>query len=191
MAVAVITARATADAERQRSSRLSRQLHPLVLAVLLLPALGLPAACAAAEPDTAQVLVTFPGRDVTLTAELATTRVARQRGLSGRQELAEDAGMLFVLEQEGLQGIWMKDMRFPLDVLWFSSDYRLVGMAGNVSPGSHPEIFRPAQPARYILEVNAGFLARHPLVHGERIIIDSATAPAGNPAGPAPRREIP
>jgi len=125
----------------------------------------------AGGPVAGMARIAFPAHDISLTVEIASTPLARQRGLSGRRGLAGDSGMLFVLKRESPQGIWMKDMQFPLDILWFDSKLRLVGTADNVKPDSYPKIFKPDQPAKYILEVNAGFLAQHPLEPGERMLI--------------------
>lgn len=62
------------------------------------------------------------------------TPIARQRGLSGRQGLAGDEGMLFVFPQDGKYSIWMKDMLFSIDIVWIAADGGIVDMVQNVSP---------------------------------------------------------
>ncbi|MFN3487243.1 MAG: nucleotide-binding domain containing protein, partial [Planctomycetota bacterium] len=61
-------------------------------------------------------------------AEVARTAEERAQGLSGRDSLAEDAGMLFVLEREHVPSFWMKGMRFPLDFVWVSAEGRVVDL---------------------------------------------------------------
>lgn len=101
--------------------------------------------------------------------ELADTLEERIRGLSGRAELPPDRGMLFIYDQPDLYGIWMKDMNFPIDIIWFGPDKKIAGISENVKPESFPEIFKPPEPVNYILEVNAGFADNNGIKTGDEI----------------------
>ena len=59
--------------------------------------------------------------DTKLVVEVADTEALRERGLSGRSSLHEGSGMLFVFEEEGAWGIWMKGMQFPIDIIFADS----------------------------------------------------------------------
>ena len=87
---------------------------------------------------------------------VADTPEERMKGLSGRKELPPDEGMLFIFESEQMPGFWMKDMLFPLDIIWISDDGRVAGVDSNVSTSTYPAVFYPPAPIRYVLEVNAG-----------------------------------
>jgi uncharacterized membrane protein (UPF0127 family) len=87
---------------------------------------------------------------------IAQTEEQKRKGLSGARQLSSSSGLLFLIANE--RGcIWMKDMRFSIDVLWFGPGGRLVDMQKNLSPQTYPESFCPDAQARYILEVPAGF----------------------------------
>lgn len=88
--------------------------------------------------------------------EVAKSTEELQTGLSGRTSLAPNHGMLFVFDKDDTWGIWMKDMRIPLDIVWLNAEKRVVHIEANVQPDNYPAIFTPDQPARYVLEVNAG-----------------------------------
>ena len=94
----------------------------------------------------------------TIFVEIADTQEKRKKGLSGREYLHEDSGMLFVFKEEGYYPFWMKDMKFPMDIIWIDEN-KVIDITHDAEPeGSAPEkIYRPAKPARYVLEVNAGF----------------------------------
>ena len=94
--------------------------------------------------------------------ELATTRKAREQGLSYRQHLANGHGMLFDFSQPSEACMWAKDMNFPIDVYWYSAGGNLVGSQRNVSPDSFPQLYCPELPASYMLEVNVGQLKKLP-----------------------------
>ena len=100
-------------------------------------------------------------------AAVADTEVARQKGLSGRSGLAPDEGMLFVFPQDGKYAFWMKDMRFSIDIVWLSRDGAVVYMVQNASPDTYPRDFVPREPARYVLELPAGFVSRNNVAIGD------------------------
>jgi uncharacterized protein len=109
-------------------------------------------------------------------AEVAADPVSQQRGLSGRERLAENEGMLFLLANDS-PSFWMKGMRFPLDVLWIN-DGRVVDVTANVPPPSGEDAplptYSPDRPANRALEVNAGWAARHGIARGDRVRVRSA-----------------
>jgi uncharacterized protein len=100
--------------------------------------------------------------------ELATTPAEKQQGLSGREKLAEGEGMLFVFDTTGKYGFWMKDMNFAIDMIWLGTQGEVVYIKKDARPESFPESFTPTAPAKYVLEVVAGFSEKHNLQIGER-----------------------
>lgn len=98
---------------------------------------------------------------------LADTPQKRTRGLSGSAGLDSDEGMLFIFPKDGIYGFWMKDMHFAIDILWLSSDGTVVHIEENVSPESYPASFDPGKPARYVLELQAGFAKAHNIAAGD------------------------
>ncbi|MBP7821070.1 DUF192 domain-containing protein [Candidatus Saccharibacteria bacterium] len=61
-------------------------------------------------------------------AEIVATDKERQKGLSGRESLAWKHAMVFNFEQEDYWNIWMKDMKFPIDVLWVNKDGKIISI---------------------------------------------------------------
>ncbi len=88
--------------------------------------------------------------------ETANTPAAMERGLSGHAPLADNQGMLFVFPTPGNYGFWMKDMTFPLDIIWFDANLRVTHIEKALSPDTYPTIFYPNADSLYVLEVNAG-----------------------------------
>lgn len=108
--------------------------------------------------DTKEAAVTI--RDHRFRTEVMDTMATRAQGLSGREGLPRDEAMLFIFDQPAEQGFWMKDMRFPIDILWFRGD-RLVGIQKNVQPEPGVSVFsltiyRSPEPVDRVLEINAG-----------------------------------
>jgi uncharacterized protein len=107
--------------------------------------------------------------DTRLLVEVVDTQKERIQGLSGREGLEKNNGMLFVFDNEDSHGIWMKDMNFAIDILWIDSDFNIVNIKKYANPESYPEIFLPQTPNKYVLEVNVGFLEKNDIKIGDKI----------------------
>lgn len=100
--------------------------------------------------------------NTTIRVEISDTEKERIQGLSGRSSLQEGSGMLFVFENPGRHGIWMKDTRFSIDIAWISDEMKIIWIEKEVSPDTFPQVFYPepveglpSTDALYILEVPA------------------------------------
>ncbi len=99
--------------------------------------------------------------------ELAQTKAERERGLGGRESLPKGQGMLFVFEKDDRYAFWMKNVSFPIDIIWLSNTGSVVYIASNVSPDTYPMTYVSKDPARYVLEVPAGFVNRYGVQIGD------------------------
>ncbi len=94
--------------------------------------------------------------------ELAIAPEQQIQGLSGRAVLAPDTGMLFVYQRESRYNFWMKEMRFPLDLVWIGANCTVVDITLDAPPPSPGQTldqlprYAPGVPAQYVLEINAG-----------------------------------
>jgi uncharacterized membrane protein (UPF0127 family) len=90
---------------------------------------------------------------------VANDNETRERGLSGVSKLKQDEGMLFVFKDDDKHAVWMKGMLFPIDVIWFDTNWKVVGFVENATPcaatNRNCETYYPNAKARYILEVPA------------------------------------
>ena len=109
--------------------------------------------------------------DASLNVEIVRTGEAQERGLSGRASLAEDQGMLFDFETSDIYKFWMKDMKFPIDMIWFDEDRRVVYIQEDATPESYPESFGPNENTKYVLEVVAGFTQKYNIKIGDKLVL--------------------
>lgn len=132
------------------------------------------AACSGAS--AAPVVTVHSARgDAAVEVELALTREQQARGLMYRTELAEDAGMLFVFDGDAERTFWMSNTPRSLDILYIRSDSTIVSIAANTTPYSEKQI--PSRgPARYVLEVNAGWSAAHGVKPGDKVTLPDVPA---------------
>lgn len=121
------------------------------------------------QPPVALSSVVHVG-GVDVAVGVAKTEAERVQGLSGRPPLDAGTGLLFDFEVPGTYGIWMKDMRFSIDIIW-ANEGRVVTVAHKVSPETYPKAFMPTAPARYVLEVPAGFAAAHGIAEGANFVV--------------------
>lgn len=108
--------------------------------------------------------------------ELAKTPLEQATGLGFRDSLGKDDGMLFVFEEKTAPGFWMKNMEFPIDIVWISGD-AVVGVSENIQPPADAAeenlpVYSPPAPVNYVLEVNAGFAEENGIKAGDKISIN-------------------
>lgn len=102
--------------------------------------------------------------DIPLVVQIADTEPRRVRGLMFQDQLPFDQGMIFVFNQPGLYSLWMLNMQFSLDMIWFDQDGKVVHIEKNVPPCKTPleitvcQSIVPDGQATYILEVTSGFV---------------------------------
>lgn len=107
---------------------------------------------------------------VSLKIEIASTTESRRVGLSGREHIADDYGMLFVFEPPAANtGIWMKDMLLPIDIFWLDDKGQVVHIEATVDPDTYPHVFYSPVPATYVLETMAGLASAGEITIGTRL----------------------
>ena len=100
--------------------------------------------------------------------EVADDDAERAQGLMNRPWMEETQGMLFIMENEERQSFWMRNTIIPLDIIYVSADKRIVSIAKDTQPFSEKSI-PSAGPAKYVVEVIAGFSDKYGLKAGDRI----------------------
>jgi uncharacterized protein len=138
----------------------------LALALLALLSSG-----AAARP--AVIPLTLPSGKV-LQTEVMVKDEDRQMGLMFRPSLPLDHGMLFLFEQPDFHGIWMKNCKFPIDILWLDDERKVVHLDEAVPPCTAKEdkncpVYYPLRRASYVVELNSGQARKEKAVVGSSI----------------------
>ena len=137
-----------------------------LLAILVLSMVAVLAYVALPKEADTTVMRTISIGGTVIYVDVADTEVLREQGLSGRLNLPEGRGMLFVFENDDTWGIWMKDMLFSIDIVWADASGTVITVAAHVAPDTYPKSFYPSAPARYVLELPAGFAAAHDIRTG-------------------------
>ena len=102
--------------------------------------------------------------DVPLQVQIADTEPRRVRGLMFQDQLPLDQGMIFVFQESGLHSLWMLNMQFSLDMIWFDQDGKVVHIEKNVPPCKNVleittcQSIIPEGESVYVLEVTSGFV---------------------------------
>jgi uncharacterized membrane protein (UPF0127 family) len=122
--------------------------------------------------------ITQGNKRVVLNVEIANTMATRSYGLMFRRSLPENAGMLFVFEEDARWGFWMKNTLIPLSIGFIDNQWRLIeikDMAVAADPENGPfPTYEASAPYRHALEVNQGFFQRKGITTGARLELTPA-----------------
>ena len=129
--------------------KLSTAIALLVLVLIVAVAIGLVQKFQ--EPRT-----TLRLGDGIFSTHVAATGAERQKGLGDIESLADNEAMLLAFDHEAEWSIWMKDVEYPIDVIWLDDQKQVVHIVKNMPPDSYPDSFSPDKPARYVVELAAG-----------------------------------
>jgi uncharacterized membrane protein (UPF0127 family) len=66
--------------------------------------------------------------------------------------------MLFVFEREDIYSFWMRNMKFPIDIVWLDKNKRVVYIKENAKPSDYPELYTPDKKAMFVIEFVDGFV---------------------------------
>lgn len=104
--------------------------------------------------------------------DIAASIPTLRRGLSGRDSLPDGTGMAFLFARPAKHAIWMKDMRFAIDIVWVRSG-KIVDIAPNVPPpatsDAELQTYLPRLESDTVIELPAGFAAEHGLKIGDPV----------------------
>lgn len=111
--------------------------------------------------------------DGVFTANVAKTQPERDKGLGGTLKLADDQAMLFVYDTDGKWSVSMKDMNYPIDIVWLDKDKKVVYIVKNAPPESYPyERFESKNDARYVIEFAEGTVGQEKITIGATAMFD-------------------
>lgn len=100
---------------------------------------------------------------------IADNEEERHSGFGGVDSISDNQAMLFVFDKPDQYGFWMKDMKFPIDIVWLNENKEIIFIKENVSPDTYPNTFIPSSKALFVIEFNAGFVSRNNIKVGNLI----------------------
>jgi uncharacterized membrane protein (UPF0127 family) len=158
----------------------AQALIPITIAAVIIGVIGM----YTLPSDSKLESVEFPRGiimvdDVALEVQIADSEPRRVRGLMFQDQLPFDQGMIFVFDKPGLYSLWMLNMQFSLDMIWFDTDGNVVHIEKDVPPcktvveitGCQSVV--PENEATYVLEVTSGFIDQNNITKDSKLIIIS------------------
>lgn len=132
------------------------------------------------SPPAEAPVVRIPtgGGEAVVRVELARTASERARGLMFRRSLPPDIGMLFLFPSDGDWSFYMRNTHIPLDIIFIDANARVVGVLPDMRPLDETPR-RVGRPSRYVLEVNAGSVARWGLRVGDEVVLPGVAIRSG------------
>ena len=156
-------------------------LIPIAIAAIIIGAVGI----LTLPSDVKLESVEFPRGtikldDKTLEVQIADTDSLRVRGLMFQNELPYNEGMLFVFDESNTRPMWMLNMQFNLDIIWFDENSNVVAIEKDVPPcRTTIEVVAcrengvSGDNAKYVLEVTAGFVDKFNITENSKMEIIS------------------
>ena len=137
-------------------------------ALTVLVAVAFGAALLGAGP--AMIPLRLPSGKV-LQSEVMVKDEDRAMGLMFRPSLASDHGMLFLFGESDFHTIWMKNCKFPIDIVWLDEAKKVVHVEASVPPCKKDPCptYQPMRRAAYVVEMNAGAAAHEKIVLGSAL----------------------
>jgi len=158
----------------------TQTLIPVAIAAVIIGAVGL----MSIPSDSKLESVQFPKGtikidDIALQVQVADTEPRRVRGLMFQDQLPYDQGMIFVFDEVGVYSLWMLNMQFSLDMIWFDQNGNIIHIEKDVPPCKTAletmtcQSFTPDGQALYILEVTSGFVDKFHITKDSKLNVIS------------------
>ncbi|MCV0401681.1 MAG: DUF192 domain-containing protein [Nitrosopumilus sp.] len=158
----------------------AQALIPITIATVIIGTIGM----LTLPSDSKLESVEFPRGtimvdDIPLEVQIADSEPRRVRGLMFQDQLPYDQGMIFVFDDPGLYSLWMLNMQFSLDMIWFDHDGNVVHIEKNVPPCKTAleitscQSVVPDNEASYVLEVTSGFIDKNNITKDSKLTIIS------------------
>ena len=156
-------------------------LVPIVVAAAIIGIAGM----LTIPTDVKLESVEFPRGTIKLDDQILEVQIAdsdslRVRGLMFQDELPYNEGMLFVFDESGTRPMWMLNMQFNLDIIWFDENANVVAIETDVTPcKTTVEVVAcrengvSGDNAKYVLEVTAGFVDKFNITENSKMEIIS------------------
>ena len=155
------------------------RFHAYTLILLCTSLLFPSVACAAPATKTVVILkqtaladnISAKNARAKFRVEVVTNKADKNKGLSGRDSMPADAGMLFVLGPDDSRLFWMKGMNFPIDIIAIDSGMRVTKIIRDLHPCTQCPIYSVSETAAYALEINAGLAGKYGIAVGDHLVI--------------------
>ena len=158
----------------------SQALIPIAAAAVIVGIMGILSIPSDSKLESVEFPIgTIKVDETVLEVQVADTEPRRIRGLMFQDQLPYDQGMIFVFNESGVYSLWMLNMQFSLDMIWFDENGDIVHIEKNIPPCKTPtEIMAcqsivPSGEAKYILEVTSGFIDQFKITKDSKLDIIS------------------
>ena len=155
---------------------IKKKIRPLIKFVVIISTILLVSAACNSKKPTANYRAPLTVGSKQIFVEIMDTPQKQAQGLSGREKLESDQGMLFDFSKNNPEGVipnfWMKEMKFNLDIIWIW-DKKIIGITTDVpaplTPQSELPFYSPPTPVDMVLEVNANWSEKNDVKVGNEV----------------------
>ena len=121
---------------------------------------------------THEITLRADGSSQSFQVEVVTSPAALEPGLSDRDSMPSNRGMLFLYPTVAKRGMWMPDMNFPIDIIWLDENLVVSHVNQNVVPcpsRADCPTYSSIQPVKCAIELNAGMATQFGLIPGTQV----------------------
>lgn len=119
-------------------------------------------------------------KNQTFKLSVAKTAKDKEVGLSEKKSLPNDSGMIFPFGRDGYYSFWMKNMKFPIDII-FINDNKIVKIHHSVQPPKDTSdslsLYSSDSPSDTVLEIKAGLSKKYGFKEGDKIELRDIESP--------------
>ncbi len=111
----------------------------------------------------------------TFSVFIAKSDTEKQIGLSGRDKISENEGMIFVFDKSDYYSFWMKEMKFPIDIIYMVNN-KVITVVKNANPpddSKNLKIYQPKEKSDMVLELNAGLAEKYNIKEGTNVKVEN------------------
>ena len=117
-----------------------------------------------------KILINNGEKLIHIDVEISDDNEERAKGLMYRKRLNDNDGMLFIFNNESYQTFWMKNTLIPLDMIFIDSKFAIIDIKNAIPCKEEPcTLYTSSKPARYVLEVSAGFTRKNNIILGNKV----------------------
>jgi uncharacterized membrane protein (UPF0127 family) len=122
--------------------------------------------------------VTFPSGSA-YRVEIAASPESRPQGLMYRESLEDGRGMLFLFPRPSVEGFWMKNCNFPIDIVWMDGQRRVIFVSAHTPPCKDDPCptYGPKTESLYVLEIPDGAAAKEKIAPGSVLEFENVPPP--------------
>lgn len=109
-----------------------------------------------------------------IVVEIPETLEEQSIGFMNRDQITYDQGMLFIFSEPRIASMWMKNVNFPLDMIFIDNRQLILNIEKNTKPRTS-DLYESKGLCKYVVEVLGGFCEKYKVEKGQKVVLKRNT----------------